>query len=218
MEVKTFESKLAELVERVAPAELRIRCLPTSPKLLELLPSIKSSKHFSISFQTRSFDEGSSGGSVREVVEMALDSLESGPKDVDPVVPSWYALSRMQREIVEHVLHRYVAKHKQRGAAKSLAQDQDATHEYAMADAFQAALACLEFEYENEPGTTWEPLHAPGDSVRKPTDPVESPTESRKTVAARRKKLSETAKELSDKNPQKNKKARRGGKARPPAP
>jgi hypothetical protein len=106
--MKTFETKLAELVERVAPAELRIRYLATSPKLLELLPSIKGSKHFSVSFQTRSFDEGASGGSVREAVEMALDSLHKGPKDIDPVVPSWYALTRMQREIVEHVLQRHV--------------------------------------------------------------------------------------------------------------
>lgn len=85
-----------------------------------------------------------------------------------------------------------------------------------MADAFQAALACVEFE--DEPGTTWQPLHAPGDAVRKRTNSVESPAEFRKGAAARRKNLSETAKELSDKNPQKNKKACRGGKARPPAP
>lgn len=51
----------------------------------------------------KSAPPGANGGSAREVVEMALDSLESGPKDIDPVVPTWYALSRMQREIVEHV-------------------------------------------------------------------------------------------------------------------
>jgi hypothetical protein len=213
--MKTFEAKLTELVQRVAPAELRIRHLITSPKLLELLPSLKGSKHFSVSFQTRSFDEGASSGSIREAVEMALDSLENGPKDIDPVVPSWYALSRMQREVVEHVLQRHVAKHKERGATKSLAQDQDARHEYEMADAFEAALACLEFEfeYENEPGTVWEPLHARGDAVRKPTDPVEPPVESRKAAAARRQKLSETVKELSVKNRSTAKKARRVGKA-----
>lgn len=210
--MKTFEAKLTELVQRVAPAELRIRHLITSPKLLELLPSLKGSKHFSVSFQTRSFDEGASSGSVREAVEMALDSLESGPKDIDPVVPSWYALSRMQREVVEHVLQRHVAKHKERGATKSLAQDQDARHEYEMADAFEAALACLEFEYENEPGTVWEPLHARDDAVRKPTDPVERPVVSRKAAAERRKKLSETVKELSVKNRSTAKKAGRGGK------
>jgi hypothetical protein len=107
----------------------------------------------------------------------------------------------------------HVAKHKERGAAKSLAQDQDARHEYAMADAFQAALACLEFEYENESGTVWEPLHAPGDAIRKPTDPVEPRVESRKAAAERRKKLSETVKELSVKNRSTAKKAGRGAKA-----
>ena len=198
--MKTFETKITELVERVAPAELRIRHVVTPPALLELLPSVKGSKHFSVSFQTRSFDEGAGAGSVREAVEMALDSLESGPKDIDPGVPSWYALSRMQREVVEHVLKRHVAKHKQRGATKSLSQDPDARHEFVIADAFEAALACLEFEYGNEPGTVWEPLKGHGEAVRKPTDPVNAPGESRRAAAERRKKLSETAQELRMKN------------------
>lgn len=172
--MKTLEAKLTALVDRVAPAELRIRYIETPAALLKALPGLRKSKTYSVSFQTRSFDEGSVSSSVRSAIEMTLDGLERGPKDVDPVVPSWYALSRMQREIVEQSLKRMAAEHKQRGATLNLATSPDAQVELEIADAFDAALRCLEFEYENEKGTAWEPLAARlGPATRKPTDPVD---------------------------------------------
>ena len=201
--MKDFEKRLTALVERVAPADLRIRYDQPSPELDALLPkSLKGGKHYSVSFQTRAFDESGSGGSIRAAIELVLGSLEDGPKDIDPVVPSWYALSRMQREIVEQALKGLCAEHKARGAARNLARERDAHTEYEIADAFEAALRCLEFEYENEPGAVWEPLQARnGPPVRKPTDPVEvSEKEASIARAIQRKKLSTTVKELPKKN------------------
>jgi hypothetical protein len=201
--MKNFEKELTALVERVAPADLRIRYLVPSPKLEALLPkSMKGEKHYSVAFQTRAFDESGGGDSIRRAVELVLGSLENGPKDIDPAVPSWYALSRMQREVVEHALKGLVAQHKARAAAKNLAHERDAHTEYEIADAFEAALQCLELEYENEPGAVWEPMQArSGPAMRKPTDPAASQGDEASTLGAeQRKKLSTTVKELREKN------------------
>ncbi|HMJ15113.1 MAG TPA: hypothetical protein VK524_27050 [Polyangiaceae bacterium] len=198
-----FEKQLTALVERVAPADLRIRVVKASAELRAVLPdSMNGEQHYTVSFQTRSFDEGGHGGTVREAVELTLDSLEEGPKDIDPVVPSWYALSRMQREVVEQALKGLAAEHKARAAVKNLTHERDAHTEYEISDAFEAALACLEFEYENGPGAAWEPLQARnGPAVHKPTDPTDPPEElSPAAQTARRKKLSVTVKDLRTKN------------------
>jgi hypothetical protein len=201
--MKDFEKKLTQLVERVYPAQLRISYGKLLPELEAILPaSMKRRKHYHISYQTRSFDEGASGHTVREAIENTLDSLDNGFKDVDRGLPNWSALSRMQREVVEHTLKGLVAEHKARAAAKNLAHERDAHIEYAIADAFDAALECLEIEYQNEPSTVWEPLQARnGPPVRKPTDPVEESEEpTRAAKAAKRKKLSSTVKNLRAKN------------------
>jgi hypothetical protein len=78
-------------------------------------------------------------------------------------VPSWYALSRMQREIVEQTLERLAAEHRANAARKNLLRDQGAQAEYGVADAFRAAMEALAFEPLNVPGSEWEPLAATTD-------------------------------------------------------
>src|SRR5262245_39740401 len=144
--MKSLESNLAMLLEKIWPADLKLRVIKPSPKLLAALPSTGKRPTYTLSHQTRSFDEGPTGRSIRLIVEMALDGLLNGPKDVDRPVPSWYALSRMQREIVEQTLERLAAEHRANGARRNLVRDHGAQAEYEVADAFRAAIEALAFE------------------------------------------------------------------------
>jgi len=158
--MKSLETNIALLLEKISPADLKLRLLRASPKLLAALPSLGKRPTYSLSYQTRSFDEGAVGDSVRLVVEMALDGLVKGPKDVDPPVPSWYALSRMQREVVEQTLDKCVAEHRANAARLNLRNDRAAGAEYEIADAYKAALEALAFEPLETAGSEWEPLVA----------------------------------------------------------
>jgi hypothetical protein len=120
---------------------------------------------YEVSVQTRSYDELFSGKSVGDAIRSALEGIED-PKvegDTDPVVPSWYRVSRMQREIVERTLERHRAEHMARAAEANIRNVvSDAAAEYAIADAFKAAMDTLYYdEVDDEQGPLGkEPLQA----------------------------------------------------------
>jgi len=151
---------------------------------------------YEVSFQTRSFDQGFIGKTIREVVTSALESIEDAPEgDIDPIVPSWYQLSRMQREFVIQTLRQHSSEHLAAAAAANLAHSRDAEVAYLKADAMIAALNALEVPNVNHDGELLpqEPLQA-----RTATEPERDDGDDARS--ARREALAETVKNLKAKN------------------
>jgi hypothetical protein len=195
--MRRLEAVLKALVDRVSPGDVRLN--------VSRAAWMRDGTSYEVSLQTRSFDEITSGETIGEAIRMALDVLEQPPVegDTDPFVPSWYRVTRMQRELVERTLERCHAKHMARAAAANIAHAAAvAQAEYAMADAFKAALASLEFEDTDghQEALEKEPLAA-----RDPDSPIVSKSEaverndgsSRKEREAR---LAATVAELRAKN------------------
>lgn len=173
--MRSLEATLTTLLEKVAPGELKV-AVPRFAVLQDL-------DRCEVSFRTRGYDEVFCGKSIREAAEMALESLEDPPAgDVDPIVPSWYRLSRMQRQFVEQTLKGLLADHMARAASLNIARSPQAHAEYAMADAFQAALVALEFDDVDEhlAPLPVEPLQARVEAEKKETDWVDSTGDLRK--------------------------------------
>ena len=100
---------------------------------------------------------------VRDAVFSALQSLEDAPDgDIDPIVPSWYQLTRMQRQFVTQTLRRHLAQHMAAAAEANLVRSRAAEGEYLQADSFKAALDALEVTNTNVEGdlVPQEPLQA----------------------------------------------------------
>jgi len=163
--MRTLDKTLATLLEKVSPGELKI-AVPRFAVLQDVA-------RYEVSFRTRGYDEVFCGKTIRQAAEMALESLEDPPEgEVDPIVPSWYRLSRMQRQVVEQTLKRLLADHMAGAASLNIARSPQAQAEYAVADAFQAALAALEFDDvdEHHGALPAEPLQARVEAEQSETD------------------------------------------------
>lgn len=81
---------------------------------------------------------------LAEAADEARRVIENG--EDEPVSPAWRRLARMQREIVTEALSEARARHMRLAAEANVEDDaRSAAAEYAKADAFNAALAELEF-------------------------------------------------------------------------
>jgi hypothetical protein len=132
---RSLEKTLSELVRLAAPGELRLTVPVWARKLKQT--------EYTVSITTRGCHEGFGGATVAPAAETALGILTGPNPDIDPIVPRWYALGRMARQVVEQVLHRALAEHLERAALAKLAGTGDAHVEYEVADAFNAALDAL---------------------------------------------------------------------------
>lgn len=194
--MRSLAKDLTTLVEKVSPADVRLR-VPRHAFLRE-------TGGFEVSLLTRGFDECFGGKTIREAVDSALYDVENPPEGSgDPFVPSWLRLSRMQRELVEHTLRRLAEKHMARAAAANIGAGPKAQADYAMADAFRAALDALAFDDTDDHSAPLEhePLEArtaSADSVTTKEQEVErNDFRSRKE---RRAALSKAVAELKQKN------------------
>jgi hypothetical protein len=143
--MRSLEAVLKELVDRVSPGDVRLN-VPRPAWMREYAS-------YEVCIQTRSFDECFSGKTIGDAIRSAAEGVAEPivEGDRDPIVPSWYRASRMQRELVERTLERHRAKHMANAAAANIANNSSvAQAEYAMADAFKAALMALEYEDNDE--------------------------------------------------------------------
>ena len=128
--MKSLHAALNALVDLVTPGEIKL-------SKSRLLPG--ESLAYDLAVRTRAFNESYTGGTVRETVLDALWGLQN-EVDIDPFVPAWHLLSRMQRELVLQTLREILARHLAAAAEANLAHSRDAEMAYLKADAFQAAI------------------------------------------------------------------------------
>lgn len=143
--MRRLDAVLKELIDRASPGDVRLN-VPRSAWMREYAS-------YEIAIQTRSYDEIFTGETISDAIRSAADAMAQPPVegDRDPIVPSWYRVSRMQREFVQRTLERHRAKHMANAAAANIANSLVvAQAEYAMADAFKAALAALDYEENDE--------------------------------------------------------------------
>jgi hypothetical protein len=195
--MRKLESVLKELVDRASPGEVRLN-VPRSAWMREYAS-------YEVSIQTRSFDEIFTGKTIGDAIRSAAEGMAEPAVegDRDPVVPSWYRVSRMQREIVQQTLERHRARHMANAAAANIANSPVvAQAEYAMADAFKAALAVLDYEEnDEEQGPLEREVLAPRDATSKivaKNQAIERAEHAR--TKERETRLAATVKDLRDKN------------------
>lgn len=140
--MRSLEAVLTALVDRTSPGVVRLG-VPKHAFTREYAS-------YEVAIQTRSYDELYSGKTIGDAIRSALDEYEDATRPeghTDPVVPSWYRVSRMQREIVERTLERYRHEHMARAAEANIrGNGSEANAEYAMADAFKAAIDTLYYD------------------------------------------------------------------------
>jgi hypothetical protein len=124
--------KLGQVLLGVSGKRPCLRLLPllvdrTSPGVVRLgVPKRAFTREYAsyeVAIQTRSCDELYSGKTIGEAIRSALDEYEDKTRPegyTDPVVPSWYRVSRMQREIAERTLERHRHEDMGRGAEACL--------------------------------------------------------------------------------------------------
>lgn len=161
---------------------------------------------YEVAIQTRSYDELYSGKTIGEAIRSAVDEYEDATRPeghTDPVVPSWYRVSRMQREVVERTLERHRHEHMARAAEANIRGARaDATAEYAMADAFKAAIDTLYYDEvdDRQFALEQEPLQRRADGSPTVEKGKEIEANDRRTRSEREKALAATVAELKAKN------------------
>ncbi|RLB55849.1 MAG: hypothetical protein DRI90_19165 [Deltaproteobacteria bacterium] len=193
--MKSLEVLLQELINKVSPAEVRLG--------IPRYAAIREVADVELSFRTRGWDEGFCCKSIRGVVEDALHSLEDAQDgDSDPVIPSWYRVSRMQRQVVNQTLKQRAAEHMARAAEANIASRTTASAaEYAMADAFEAALDALMFDNADNDGEVLPQERLEPREPEPQTDQPVTPDEGKApSQGERKKKLSSAVKELKSAN------------------
>lgn len=200
-----LEEILQKLVNHVSPGEVRLN--------VSRVAWMRDLECYEVSIQTRSYDEGFTGKTIAEAIRSAAEGMEKPPSegDIDPVVPSWYRVSRMQREVVERTLERYRARHMANAAAANIANNtNEARAEYAIADAFKAALESLEYEEtDGDMGPLEKEVLAPRQSTSKATTKgIEIEQGGKVPTKEREGRLAATVKQLKNKNHNKAKRGR----------
>ncbi len=196
--MRSLESVLAALVDRASPGVVRLGV----PKHAFM----REHASYEVAIQTRSYDELYSGTTVGEAIRSAMDSFEDSTRpegDTDPVVPSWYRVSRMQREVVERTLERHRHEHMARAAEANIRGARaDATAEYAMADAFKAAIDTLYYDEVDDRhfALEQEPLQPRVDGSVTVAKGKEIEANDRRTRKEREKALAATVAEMKAKN------------------
>jgi len=205
--MRSLESALTALVDRTSPGVVRLG-IPKHAWMREYAS-------YEVSIQTRSYDDMFSGKTLGEAIRSALDAFEDPAKpegDIDPVVPSWYRVSRMQREIVQRTLERYRAEHMARAAEANIRNASSAAAaEYAMADAFKAAIDTLYYDEvdEHHAPLEQEPLQARVEGSTTVVKGKEIESNDRRTRQEREKALASTVAELKAKNREKARASKR---------
>lgn len=130
------ESLLAEVLRRVDPGELRL--------MVPRLAIVRQRASFELTAVTRSSTISWDGKTIAEAAAEAIDYLAT--PDPDPFQPPWRRCSRMQREVVRNVLLGRAAEHRALAAAAMVAGERTAHRDFALGDAFHAAVAELDHE------------------------------------------------------------------------
>lgn len=107
--------------------------------------------HYDVTVDTRESKLSIGADSLEEALRDAKDSLSDGTED--PFRPAWSRLSRHQRELVRRTLDEAAARHMARAAAAKLGAEGSAHAEYAMSDAFHAAVEELALWEDEHPDT-----------------------------------------------------------------
>ena len=141
----------------VSPGSLKL-ALPkfvTSAELEALVPGIGKQNSFEVAFATRGLEDSFCGPTVRDAVESALDALENPDgTNPDPFLPAWYRLTRFQREVVNETLKEHAARHMARASMLKVQRSSgaEAEAEWALADAFRAAVDSLVYQDVDDKG------------------------------------------------------------------
>jgi hypothetical protein len=132
-EVTGFERELVELLDAVAPGGVEVS---RTKRIFD-----EGRAGFCVRFVTRSTICDYLDDDLSEAIAVAAADAESGEED--PPIPMFHRLNRLQREVVRRVLELHAAKHMGRAAKAKLGAGGAANAEYALADAFNAALYAL---------------------------------------------------------------------------
>lgn len=132
-EVTGFEKLLAELIEAASPG--RIVFTKTRPIFDDKKPC------YELEIATRGSTIIIVNPDLEDSLQVALHDLNSG--ELDPMRPAWSRVSRLHREVVIRTLQSVEARHMAPGAKAKLGAKYVAGAEYAIADAFHAALSSL---------------------------------------------------------------------------
>lgn len=127
-----FEKVLAELIEKASPG--RVSFSKTKPMFEH------HATGYALELVTRATTITIYNDDLEDSLHVGLEDLSSG--DEDPIRPAWHRVSRFHREVVIRTLESIVAKHMARAAKARLGAKTDGG-EYAIADAFHAALSQL---------------------------------------------------------------------------
>jgi hypothetical protein len=132
-EVTGFEKELVELIDAASPG----RVVFTKSR-----PIYQGKSAYALEIATRGTTTTTVTDDLEELVQVGLEDLKSGDL-IDPVTPAWSRVSRRHREVVIRTLQSIEARHMARAAKAQLGAKHSARAEYAIADAFAAALAVL---------------------------------------------------------------------------
>lgn len=135
-DVPDCETALAKLVEHLSPGSITI----TKPKYSVL----KQRTAYELTALTRESSITFVADSIAEVARDAFDAMTDGTED--PIVPAWSRLSRYQRQIVVQTLREHAARHMARAAEAKITCAPSSYTDYEVADAFQAAIATLDYD------------------------------------------------------------------------
>lgn len=132
-EVTGFERELVELLDAVAPSGVQFA------RTRGIFDEGRAG--FRVTCITRSTICDFLDQDLREAVAQVLADAKSGEQD--PYLPAFHQLDRFQREAVRRVLEEHAAAHMGRAAGAKLGAGGSAAAEFALADAFNAALGEL---------------------------------------------------------------------------
>lgn len=107
--------------------------------------------HYDVTVDTRESKLSIGADTLEAAISDAKDSLSEGTED--PHRPAWVRLSRHQRELVRRTLGEIAERHMAQAAAAKLGGGGIAHAEYAMSDAFHAAVEELALWEDEHPDT-----------------------------------------------------------------